>query len=110
MSDWPLSDYWRGEGSTCGRKDCQDLKLTCKARAVDVLYAMVGYEELLLPAHEDCVDWCVSGKERALELVLDVSEGGEAAPVDHVFLVLCAPFAREESVAGSDDLGIEVGR
>lgn len=38
----------------------------------------------------------------------DMSESGEASPVDHIFLLRRSPIARQEPIPTPDDLGIEV--
>ena len=40
----------------------------------------------------------------------DMSESGEASPVNHIFLLRCAPIPRQEPIPTPDDLGIEVRR
>lgn len=82
-----------------------------KARAVDVLHAVVGHEEALLPAHKDGAAVAVGdGVVGLLELGLDVAVGGEAGPVDGVGLLGRAPVLGEEAVARADDLCVKVGR
>ena len=85
-----------------------------EARARDRPHAVVGDEEVLLPAHEDVL---------ALREVRDVqvalarglgegAEGLELGPVLEVDLVGRAPVfvLGEEGVFGADDLAFEVGR
>ena len=81
---------------------------TCEAGAVDILHTVIVNEEALLPSHEHGIDGSVGRQKRALELVLYMPEGGEAAPVNHVLLILRSPFACEKAMPGTDDLVVKV--
>ena len=82
---------------------------TCKTCTIDVLYAMVRNEEALLPSHEHSSTVTVHCEMRHLQLVLDMAESGETSPMDHVLLLIGTPIPRQETIAASDDLGVEVG-
>lgn len=84
--------------------------LTSKAGPVDVLYSVVWDQETLLPSHEDCsAGVAVNCATRHIEFVFDMTEGGEARPVGHIFMLVCAPILRQETIAAPNDLRIEVG-
>ena len=42
--------------------------------------------------------------------MLDMSEGREPGPVDHILLFCSSPVFCQETVPGTDDLGVKVGR
>ena len=92
------------------KKVGSDERLTCKARTVDVLHAMVGHKELLLPPHEHSSPIGVfHGQMGFLEFVADLAKSWETTPVDHVFLLRCAPAPGEEAIAAADDLCVKEG-
>ena len=115
MSDWPPAGSLQGKRKVwrrnCGGED-STLPLTCKARTVDILHTMVRHEELLLPPHEhrSAVQRVLHGQVRLLELVLHMSERGEAGPVHHVLLFRCSPVARQEPVPAANYLGVKICR
>jgi hypothetical protein len=85
--------------------------LTCKTRTADVLHAMVGHKELLLPPHEHSPSVSIFHSQmRFLELVSDMSEGWETTPVNHVLLLCSAPASGEETVPAPDDLRVKERR
>lgn len=86
------------------------LTLTRETCPTDILHTMVGYEELLLPPHEDSTAVHVRHRQvRFLQLVSDMSERREAGPMNHVFLLGCAPVTGQETIPTPYDLSIEVG-
>jgi len=83
---------------------------SCKASTADILHSVVGNQELLLPPHEDGSSVSIFHDQmRLLQLVADVPESREAAPVDHVFLLGCAPVPSQEAIATANNLCVEVG-
>ena len=84
--------------------------LTCKAGAANILHSVVGYEELLLPPHEHGSSvGILHGQVWLLQLVADVPESREAAPVDHVFLLGRTPVSGQEAIPAADDLCVKIG-
>jgi len=90
-----------------------DVVEALKAGAADRAHAMVGEEEVFLPAHEDVLALRhVGDVEVALAgLFLEGAEGLELGPVLQVDLVGRAPVfvLGEEGVFGADDFAFEVG-
>lgn len=70
---------------------------------------MVWNQELLFPPHEYGSPIRVFHSQMRLLEVAHITEGGEAAPVDHVFLFCSAPIPCQEAVPAADDLCIKVG-
>jgi hypothetical protein len=72
---------------------------------------MIRYQELLLPSHKDGSAIPLADRQiRFLELILDVPEGGETRPVNHVFMFTRPPVLRQESISTADNLGVKVRR
>jgi hypothetical protein len=71
---------------------------------------MIRDKEALFPTHEDGASVAIGHcEERLPKLGLDVSEGREAGPVDHVFLFASIPIACEEAIPTANDFGVKVG-
>jgi len=71
---------------------------------------MVGYQESLLPPHENSatipVAYC---QVRFLQLILDVTECDKTRPMNHVFLFRSAPILSQEPVPTADNFSVKVG-
>lgn len=86
-----------------------DIIEASKARAADILHPVVGNQELLFPPHEDSSSVGVfHGEVRLLELIADVPERRETAPMDHVFLLRRAPVPSQEAIPTANDLCVKV--
>ena len=73
---------------------------------------MIRDKELLLPTHKDrtAIERVLHRQVGLLELVLHMSERGEAGPVHHVLLFRCSPVARQEPVPAANYLGVKIRR
>jgi hypothetical protein len=82
--------------------------ITCEARSINILHAVVGDQETLLPSHEHGAGIAVHREVWGLQLVLHVAEGGEAGPMHHVAFLIGAPSPRQKAISTADDFGIKV--
>lgn len=88
------------------------MSLTGKAGTVDVLHAVVGHKELLLPPHEhrSAIEGVLHGQMRLLQLALHMPKCREPSPVNHVLLLGRAPIACQEPIPTPNDLSVKVRR
>lgn len=82
---------------------------TCKACAIDVLYTMIRNQKPFLPPHEHCTTVPIVHRQMwFLQFMLDMSEGRETLPMDHVLLFVCTPVLCQKSILVTDDLCIKI--
>ena len=70
---------------------------------------MVWYQEPLLPPYENGPSVTIRyGAIWFSNFLLDMPEGGETRPVHHILCFVGSPIPRQEPVATTDDLSVEV--
>lgn len=76
--------------------------------------AVIRYQEMLLPTHEDMFPlWGICDSDRAFPCLLQEGpEGAEFGPVAQVHLCVGPPFVMlgDETIFATNDLAFEVGR
>jgi len=82
----------------------------CEARSINILHAVVGDQEALFPSHEHSARVAVHRQVWGLELVLDMTEGGEAGPMYHVTLLIGTPPPGQKAISTADDFSIKISR
>lgn len=84
--------------------------ITSKTGAVNIMYSVVWDKESFFPPHEDCSPVSIShGQQGPLEIILDMTECGEARPMNHVLLLIRAPVLCNETIPTPNNLGVKVG-
>src|SRR5882762_11076876 len=70
---------------------------------------MIWNQKPLLPPHEHCTAVPITHRQVGFpQLVLDMSEGGETLPVDHIFLLVGTPVLCQKSILATNNFCIEI--
>lgn len=93
---------------SCAAAD-ESREFTCEACTVDIKNSVVGYQEPLLPSHEDGSAITVTHRQMRLpEFTLDMAECWEARPMNHVFVFISSPVLCQKAIPAADYFGIKV--